>query len=378
VCCLLAGLKVVKSARTILTGGKSSSSSSSSKHEWVPLLSEARAALLSVLLHDSQPDLQQGVMATAAVMAEAAAQARSKQGHLQQQQQDTTEQQQAAGKKKKGSAAGNSSRGRQGSSADSSSSSADYTPLLELPVLNGWLAAVLDLLQQQEAEGRLDAAAASTAGHAAASLVGQLMGQQMPLLAAKSTTSSSSGGDAVLPALVVPDAASYAMLVRLFGAAGQYDRVAGLVAAALRGQLPLASTTGSSSSAAGSWPAGALQGVLAAAVGVWASAGRPGLALAMLDGLPAAGLARLDCPQLAAALLALVDAQVGLQHCNSFSCQWMHQRRLVIMSIINSVCSLSQQCSGSADMIHTCNTTLHAACGNSTQPPMPAWLHLAA
>jgi hypothetical protein len=31
----------------------------------------------------------------------------------------------------------------------------------------------------------------------------------------------------------------------------------------------------------------------------------------MLDGLPAAGLARLDCPQLAAALLALVDEQVG-------------------------------------------------------------------
>jgi hypothetical protein len=304
---------VVSSAR-ILAGGKSSSSSSSSKHEWVPLLSEARAALLPVLLHDSQPDLQQGVMATAAVMAEAAAQARSKQGHLQQQR-DTTEQQQASSKKKKGSAAGNSSKGRQGSSADSSSTSCDYTPLLELPVLNGWLAAVLDLLQQQEAEGRLDAAAASTAGHAAASLVGQLMGQQLPLLAAKSaasSSSSSSGGEAVLPALVVPDAASYALLVRLFGAAGQYDRVAGLVAAALRGQLPLASDTGSSSSSEPqSWPAGALQGVLAAAVAVWAGAGRPGLALAMLDGLPAAGLARLDCPQLAAALLALLDEQVG-------------------------------------------------------------------
>jgi hypothetical protein len=104
------------------------------------------------------------------------------------------------------------------------------------------------------------------------------------------------------------------LLVRLFGAAGQYDRVAGLVAAALRGQLPLASTANSSSSSsseAGSWPAAALQGVLAAAVGVWVAGGRPGLGLAMLDGLPAAGLRRLDCPQLAAALLALVDEQVG-------------------------------------------------------------------
>jgi hypothetical protein len=137
----------VSSARTILAGGKSSSSSSS-KHEWVPLLCEARAALLPVLLHESQPDLQQGVVATAALMAEAAAQARSKQGHLQQQQHDANGQQQAAGKKKKGNA-GASSKARQGSSADSSSSSCDYTLLLELPVFNGWLAAVLDLLQQQ-------------------------------------------------------------------------------------------------------------------------------------------------------------------------------------------------------------------------------------
>jgi hypothetical protein len=300
----------VSSARTILAGGKGSSSST--KHEWVPVLPEARAALLSVLLHESQPDLQQGVVATAAVVAEAAAQARSKQGHLQQHQQEPKEQQQAVGKKKKGIAASSSNK-RPTTFADSSSSSCDYTPLLELPVLNGWLAAVLDLLQQHESEGRLDAAAASTAGHAAASLMGQLMGQQLPLLGGKTATSSSSG-EAVLPALVVPDAASYALLVRLFGAAGQYDRVAGLVSAALRRQLPLATTTGSSSSKAGSWPAAALQAVLAAAVAVWAAAGRPGLGLAMLDGLPAAGMSRLDCPQLAAALLAVDDPQVCPLH----------------------------------------------------------------
>jgi hypothetical protein len=302
----------VSSARTILAGGKGSSSST--KHEWVPLLPEARAALLPVLLHVSQPDLQQGVMATAAVVAEAAAHARSKQqGHLQSTK-EANDQPQAASKKKKGGAASSSSNKTQTSVADSSSS-CDYTPLLELSVVNGWLAAVLDLLQQQESEGRLDAAAASTAGHAAASLMGQLMGQQLPLLGGKTTTSSSSSsGEAVLPALVVPDAASYALLVRLFGAAGQYDRVAGLVSAALRGQLPLATTTGSSSSSsssqAGSWPAAALQAVLAAAVAVWAAAGRPGLGLAMLDGLPAAGMSRLDCPQLAAALLAVDDPQV--------------------------------------------------------------------
>jgi hypothetical protein len=116
-----------------------------------------------------------------------------------------------------------------------------------------------------------------------------------------------------LPTLVVPDAASYTLLVRLFGAAGHYEKVAGLVNAALRGQLPLASAptaAASSTNWAGTWPAGSLQALLAASVGVWSAAGRPGLGLAMLDGLPAAGHMSLDCPQLAAALLTIVDAEV--------------------------------------------------------------------
>jgi hypothetical protein len=184
--------------------------------------------------------------------------------------------------------------------------------LLELPVLNGWLAAVVDMLQQHESQGLLDTVVASTAGHTAYSLMGQLMGQQLPLLGNKASNSSSS--EDASAALVVPDASTYVLLVRLFGAAGQYDRVAGLISAALRGQLPLATRSdapASSSSRAGSWPAAALQVVLAAAVGVWAAAGRPGLALAMLDGLPAAEVATLDSPQLAAALLAVVNDQVS-------------------------------------------------------------------
>jgi hypothetical protein len=144
----------------------------------VPLLSEARAALLPVLLHEAESDLQQAVTSTAALLTQAAAQVRAQQ--VQQQQGKPEQQQQQGGKKKKGGAAAVVRRLRSGSESSSSSSSCDYTPLLELPELNGWLAAVLDLLQQQESQGLLDAAAVSTAGHAVYSLMGQLVGQQLP------------------------------------------------------------------------------------------------------------------------------------------------------------------------------------------------------
>jgi hypothetical protein len=79
--------------------------------------------------------------------------------------------------------------------------------------------------------------------------------------------------------------------------------VAGLVSAATRGQLPLAEP--------GSWPAAALQCALASAAEVWLSVRCPGLVLAMLDALAAAGGSSLDNAQLAAAVNTATSAGVS-------------------------------------------------------------------
>jgi hypothetical protein len=103
--------------------------------------------------------------------------------------------------------------------------------------------------------------------------------------------------------------------VRLFGAAGRYKWVAGLVSAATRAQLSLAEpgTVPAAAAAAGPsrWSAGALQCVLAAAADVWLSVRCPGLVLAMLDALAAAGGSSLDNAQLARAVDAATCTEVS-------------------------------------------------------------------
>jgi hypothetical protein len=322
----------VSSARTTQAGGKGNSNKgnkgiSDMQSEWVPLLPEARVVLLAALVHEHEGNALQGIQHAVQLLSQAAVQARAawvEQQQQQQQQQSSNSQQQgkaAAGKQSKqqqGKASGGKQAARSAAIASSKSadaSAADYTALLSLPVLKALLAACIDAVTDEQGE-LCDEPAALAAGNAAADLMSQLLGcsllvmldqqsQQGPATAAAPSSSSSA-----LPALVTPDSEAWALLVQLFGAAGRYKWVAEIVSAATRGQLPVA-TPGAShkptaaaaaAGGSGSWSASDLQCVLAAAAGVWLPARCPGLVLAMLDALAAAGGTTLDNARLAAAV----------------------------------------------------------------------------
>jgi hypothetical protein len=265
--------------------------------EWVPLLPEARVVLLAALVHEHERNALQGIQHAVQLLSQAATQARVAWVEKQQQQQSANSQQQskaAAGKQAKqqqGKTTGGRQAARSAANASSSSanvSAADYTALLSLPELKALLATCIDAVTDEQGEV-LDKSAALAAGNAAADLMSQLLGcsllqmldqqsQQGPATGAAPSSSSA------LPALVTPDAEAWALLVLLFGAAGRYKWVAGIVSAATRGQLPLATQGASHNTAAaaaaegsGSWSASDLQCVLAAAAGVWMSARCPGV-----------------------------------------------------------------------------------------------------
>lgn len=150
-------------------------------------------------------------------------------------------------------------------------------------------------------------------------LLVQVLGGQAP------GTHGSKGSSTIsaVPALLLPDAATYGCFTQLFGAAGMYNQVLQLTIQALRQQLPLASTsssnsssdssgnTGSTSTGKSRWTAADLQCVLASAACAWLAAGQQQTALAMLDGLVAAGYNRLDSPVLAEAVCHALDKDVS-------------------------------------------------------------------
>jgi hypothetical protein len=287
--------------------------------------------LLAALVHEHEGNALQGIQHAVQLLSQAATQARV--AWVDQQQHSTNSQQQskaAAGKQPKqqqSKASGGKQAARSAANASSSRadvSAADYTALLSLPALKALLAACLDAVTDEQGEVA-DESAALAAGNVVADLMSQLLGgsllqtldqqsQQEPATAAAPSSSSSSSA---LPALVTPDAEAWALLVQLFGAAGRYKWVAGIVSAATRGQLPLATQGSSRNTAAaaaagsGNWSASDLQCVLAAAAGVWLSARCPGLVLAMLDALAAAGGRTLDNARLAAAVIAVTSAGVS-------------------------------------------------------------------
>uniref|UniRef100_A0A383W2K9 Uncharacterized protein n=1 Tax=Tetradesmus obliquus TaxID=3088 RepID=A0A383W2K9_TETOB len=296
-------------------GGKGNSSGSSKggadvAPEWVPLLPEARAVLLAALVHEQQGSPLQGISHAVQLLSQAAGQARAAWVQQQQQQQQPSQPQGKAGKQQKqqqGKASGSKQAAKTTSSSTSSElAGADYTQLLTLPVLQALLAACVDAVTDEQGEVA-DEAAAAAAGNAVADLMSLLLGRSLlQLLDQRQQQQQQGPAPSSLPALVLPDAQAWSLLVRLLGAAGRYSWVAGLVSAATRGQLPLAECDTAAAAAAAApaaavprgWSAGDLQCVLAAAAGVWLSARCPGLVLAMLDALAAAGGSSLDNAQL--------------------------------------------------------------------------------
>jgi hypothetical protein len=318
-CSCSAGAAIVSSARTIKAGGKGSSSSRSRgstevQPEWVPLLPEARSVLLAALVHEHEGSPLQGIQHAVQLLSTAAGQAGT--AWVEQQQGKTGKQQ-----KQQQSKASSSKQAAKStaSSSSSDSASADYTPLLTLPVLKALLASCVDAVTDEQSEVA-DEAAAAAAGNAIADLMSQLLGCNLLQLLDHQQQQQAPAASP-LPALVLPDAEAWTLLVRLFGAAGRYKWVAGLVSAAMKGQLPLAQpSTAAAAAAAGGpsrWSAGDLQCVLAAAAAVWLSVRCPGLVLAMLDALAAAGGRWLDNAQLARAVDAATCTEVsgGLQTC---------------------------------------------------------------
>uniref|UniRef100_A0A383WIR3 Uncharacterized protein n=1 Tax=Tetradesmus obliquus TaxID=3088 RepID=A0A383WIR3_TETOB len=305
-----AGAAIVSSARTIQAGGKGSSSRSSRGSadvapEWVPLLPEARAVLLAALVHEQQGSPLQGISHAVQLLSQAAGQARTA---WVEQQQQPSQQQGKTGKQSKqqqGKASGSKQAAKStGSSSISEPAGADYTQLLTLPVLQALLAACVDAVTDEQGKVA-DEAAAAAAGNAVADLMSLLLGRSLLQLVDQRQRQQQQGAaPSSLPALVLPDAQAWSLLVQLLGAAGRYSWVAGLVSAAARGTLPLAECDTAAAAAAAvagprRWSAGDLQCMLSAAAGVWLSAGCPGLVLAMLDALAAAGGSSLDNAQLA-------------------------------------------------------------------------------
>lgn len=250
--------------------------------------------LLAVLVHQHHDQPHLGVQQAGQLLLDAANHAR------QQQLQAATGQQQAERQHR------NKGRWSGSSSLDSGAEAA--VALLTGHCLKAYLAAVVDVLQQLSEWDREQAATA--AADMAAKLLVQLLGGQAPTAMGAATSS----GIAAVPALLLPDAATYGLFVQLFGAAGRYDRVAQLTSQAIRQHLPLARSSSDSSrrDTANPWSPADLQCVLSSAACVWLSAGRRGLALVMLDGLLAAGVSMLDNPVLAAAVLEAVDQDVSV------------------------------------------------------------------
>jgi hypothetical protein len=352
-----AGAGIVSSARTIQAGGKGSSSrgnsrnSADSQPEWVPWLPEARAALLAVLVHEHEGSALQGIQHAVQLLSQTATQARA--AWVEQRQQQSGQGQQnskaAAGKQQKqqkqqpGKAAGGKQASKGARNAGSSSadvSAVNYTALLSLPVLKALLAACNDAVTDEGGEV-VNEAAALAAGNAVADLMSQLLGCSLLQMLDQQTQqgpAAAPGTRNALPALVTPDAEAWALLVQLFGAAGRFKWVAGIVSAAIRGQLPLAGSNHLSAAAAagasGTWSASELQCVLAAAADEWLAARCPGLVLAMLDVLAAAGGSSLDNARLAAAVNAATTAGVSAESASAdvcLCCQLKLQAMLLLL-----------------------------------------------
>jgi hypothetical protein len=290
-----------------MSGGKGSSRSSSSRkatpstaerQEWVPLLSEARAVLMAALVRESEASqVLVGVQHAAHLWAKVIQQARTRQLQAAAAEQGVA----------KGAAKGAASGVQQDTATGISCLS-----LLSCPVLNSFLAACVDMVQQQQQSGQGAeqlAAAAIAPTVEVLGLVPLLLKQQQQSL---SSSSSSSSSQSTFAPLLLPDAVTYSLLLRLFGAAQQYSHLALVVNAAVRGGLRLAaSAAAAADQGRAGWTADDLQQVVASAAAVWRDTGRTGLAVAMLDGLAAAGVTTLDNPQLAAEVEAAVEADVS-------------------------------------------------------------------
>lgn len=285
-----AGTLILSSAETIKSGGKgsggakNSSSLSDSSATWVSLLPEAQAALVAVMVHQHG----QGIAQAGQLLLQAASQVRQQQLGVSVQQ---PSQQKPKDRKQK--------------YTPSDSSNANISRLLTLSGLTGYLAATVDYIQQSRVVG--DVSAAATAADIAVKLLVQVLGVPPPSASAASSISA-------LPALLTADVIAYSLVVQLLGVGGRYDWVAHLTSLAIRHRLPLtAAATGSETGLDGgsttcTWSASDLQCMIAAVADVWLNAGRSGLALAMLDGLTAAGVFEVDCAELAAVVMNLVDA----------------------------------------------------------------------
>jgi hypothetical protein len=182
--------------------------------------------------------------------------------------------------------------------------------------VNNFLAAALAVSKAaKEAGDQSRAVAASKEAVQAANevLLFPLAAAQLAASGAKAPMSSSSSRSSSL----LPDVTSYSLLIALYGAAGEFQRVADLVMAAVRGNLPLGKEPQQQEENVSQhevWSPPAVEVVLSAAAGVWLAAGAADVAVSLLDGLLVTGGAHITQPTLAATLLEAADKgqeQVG-------------------------------------------------------------------
>ena len=128
-----------------------------------------------------------------------------------------------------------------------------------------------------------------------------------PLAAAQLVAAGGTGGSSrSTSSALLPNAASYPLLLRLHGAAGEFQCVSDLVMAAVRGQLPLG---GQQQQQHEEWSPPAVEVLLSAAADVWLAADAADVAVSLLDGLLVAGGTDITQPLLAAAMLEGADKE---------------------------------------------------------------------
>jgi hypothetical protein len=287
---MAAGLAVIHTAQRVLSAGTSSSNkkqpskNQQQQQSWLPILPAARAALPVVLVHS------EGVDRTAHL--------------LLREYEDWQAQQPAAAaaagrKQQKGTKQASAAAAAAG---PGSLLASDVPPLLQLPVLNCFFAAAVDVSRAIKVNDEDAAAAAAAAAIKVAEVV---FARQ--LLQVNAGFSSGAGNQQQQQQGLAPEAQTYALLAELYGASGQYKTVTSIVMAAIQHQLPLAGVPSRSGSSSSSDKSDVLQTVLAGAAAAWLSAGCAAVVACLLKGLAAAGVRQLSHPGLAAAVLAAAD-----------------------------------------------------------------------
>lgn len=221
-CCCTAGADVVSAAYTIQSGGKGSSGRKghhATQQEWIPLLPEACSALMAVLVQEHECDSLQGTLhAVQLLLYREGQQARVTM--VEQQKADccsmhSNRKGQARSSNSRKAAAGKPALKHSGSSNNSSGPDTAM-PLVSLPVLKALLAACVDAVTIEQ-DALAAEAAAFAAANAVADLLQQMMGCSLEQLLAKHGPGEI---NSMLPALLVPDAEAYSLLVQLFGLEG--------------------------------------------------------------------------------------------------------------------------------------------------------------